>query len=329
MKEFLPITATFIGEIQADYEIPDQNWNEAMWDADFAAMKRCGIDTAVIIRCGVKEQLLYPSEWLMKEAGCRRPRYDKMKMFFKLAEKHDIKLWIGSYFSGNDWMAELYDVNREIEHMKRSFVEIWEKYAQNSPVFGGWYLSQETTSPVARNVYRCYKEVGKFCHDLSGHQTLVSPSPSGPHVCSLRHIPRDVARKVVPSPEERKELFGNILADLRGSVDIVAFQNAPHDHYALPEYMAADRQIIVDNGMIPWTNLETFELEVALRTFPPISFERLLNKMEWAKEAKFEKAITYEFSHFMSPNAVNRAANWLHENYMDYLAGKPPYPEAE
>jgi hypothetical protein len=51
--------------------------------------------------------------------------------------------------------------------------------------------------------------------------------------------------------------------------------------------------------------------------------------MEWAKEAKFEKAITYEFAHFMSPNASAKAANLLYDMYVDYLAGKPPYPEAE
>ena len=318
-KAFLPITATFIGEIQAEYEIPDQNWDRAAWDADFAAMKAAGIDTAGVIRCGVGKALLYPSQWLMKEAGCRCPRYDKLRWFFDLAEKYDIKLWVGSYFSGNDWMAELYDVNREIEHMKRSFDEIWRLYAKDSPVFGGWYLSQETTSPVARNVYRCYRQVGSFCHDLSGHRTLVSPSPNGPHVNSLGHLPLAAARRMEMSPDERREIFGNIFADLRGSIDIVAFQNAPHDHYSMPEFMAADHDIIVKNGMTPWTNLESFELEVTLRTFPPISFERLLDKMEWAAEAKFEKAITYEFAHFMSPNASNRSANNLYRMYMDYL----------
>jgi alpha-L-fucosidase len=95
-------------------------------------MKAVGIDTAIIIRCGVKKKLLYPSEYLMKNAGCERPRRDKLQLFFKLAEKYGIKLWIGGYYSGNDWMLATYDLQKEIELMKRSFAEIWENYAKKA-----------------------------------------------------------------------------------------------------------------------------------------------------------------------------------------------------
>ena len=321
MVEALPITGTFIGEIQADYEIPDQNWSDEVWDADFAAMKAVGIDTAIIIRCGVRKKLLYPSEWLMKNAGCERPRRDKLQLFFKLAEKHGIKLWIGGYYSGNDWMLATYDVQKEMEHMKRSFAEIWENYAKNSPAFGGWYLSQETGARTAYNVFECYKQVGAFCHDLSGHQTLISPGISGCNNGSLTSkYPPAACRRIAVTPDEHREMWGNVLDYIKGSVDIVAFQNSQVNRDTqMREFLKVNYDVVTANGMIPWTNIETFELETSLRTFPPISFECLLDKLEWAQQAGFQKAITYEFAHFMSPNSCAMAARNLYGLYKDYF----------
>lgn len=320
IKNALPITATFLGEVQADYEIPDQNWSDDDWDADFAAMKAVGIDTVVAIRCGVRKKLLYPSEYLMKNAGCDRPRQDKLKLFFRLAEKHGLKLWVGSYFSGHDWLMESYDLAKEIDWMKYSFEEIWENYAKNSPAFGGWYLSQETGSPRSKNVFRCYRALGEFCHNLSGHQTLISPGVHGPNCGAMvNKYGMAVARQLGVTPEEQRENWGNILADIRGAVDIVAFQNSQLAHDTMPEFLKVHHEIITKNGMIPWTNVETFELEVSHRTFPPISFEPLLDKLEWTAAAGFQKAITYEFSHFMSPNACAMAARNLYKLYKDYF----------
>ena len=58
----LPVTGTFLDEISHD--IPHQNWGEAEWDADFAHMKRMGIDTVIMIRSGYRKFITYPSEYL-------------------------------------------------------------------------------------------------------------------------------------------------------------------------------------------------------------------------------------------------------------------------
>lgn len=44
----LPITGTFLDEIT--WDIPSQNWGYEMWDKDFAAMKKMGIDSVFMIR---------------------------------------------------------------------------------------------------------------------------------------------------------------------------------------------------------------------------------------------------------------------------------------
>ena len=50
----------------------------------------------------------------------------------------------------------------------------------------------------------------------------------------------------------------------------------------------------------------------------------MLMKLEAAKAAGIEKAITFEFSHFMSPNSCYRAAGHLFDRYCEHfnLAGR-------
>ena len=63
----LRITGTFLDEISHD--IPHQNWCEKEWDADFRYMKAIGIDTVIMIRCGYRKFITYPSAYLVGK-GC-------------------------------------------------------------------------------------------------------------------------------------------------------------------------------------------------------------------------------------------------------------------
>ena len=54
------ITGTFIDEIT--WDIGSQNWSEDDWKRDFEAMSFIGIDTVIIIRGGLKDQAVFPSE---------------------------------------------------------------------------------------------------------------------------------------------------------------------------------------------------------------------------------------------------------------------------
>ena len=52
-----------------------------------------------------------------------------------------------------------------------------------------------------------------------------------------------------------------------------------------------------------WTNAETFDRDMPIR-FLPIKFDKLRMKLEAAKRAGYDKAITFEFSHFLSPQSL-------------------------
>lgn len=315
----LKITGTFLGEVQASYEIPGQNWGAEDWDRDFAAMKAIGIDTVIMIRCGVGKKLAYPSQILMDEVQARKPYVDLLELYLRLSEKYGMKFFAGTYFSGSDWLSAAYDVQKEAGLMNRVCDEIWEKYGSKSPAFAGWYFSQEISTDISFNVVECFKLMGAHCHNISGLPTMISPGIEGPNTGKKRLLPESEARRLAITPEAHRKSWDWILGECRGAIDIVAFQNAHIKQDQLPEFLAINKELIDKHGMQAWTNAECFDLEIATRAFPPIEIDRLLNKLEIADSLGYEKAITYEFSHFMSPNSCYLQAGNLYKRYCEHF----------
>ena len=93
----LKITGTFLDEIS--WDIPHHNWGVREWDRDFRSMKAIGIDTVIMIRCGLRQYLAYPSEVLMEKENCLAPYSDLPDMFLTLAEKYGMDFYFGTYDS--------------------------------------------------------------------------------------------------------------------------------------------------------------------------------------------------------------------------------------
>jgi hypothetical protein len=53
--------------------------------------------------------------------------------------------------------------------------------------------------------------------------------------------------------------------------------------------------------------------------FLPIKWEKLKLKLDFAAEAGIENAITFEFSHFMSPQSAYKQAGHLYNRYREYI----------
>ena len=53
--------------------------------------------------------------------------------------------------------------------------------------------------------------------------------------------------------------------------------------------------------------------------FLPIKWEKMLLKLKAAEAAGISKAITFEFSHFMSPQSAYLQAGHLYDRYKEYF----------
>jgi len=307
----MKITGTFLDEITHD--IPSQNWGYAEWERDFQAMQQVGIDTVILIRCGHKRFMTYPSAVLAKEQGCYTPPVDLVKMYLELAERYGMSLYFGTYDSGEFWHKGEYE--KEAELSMKVVEEVWRQYGQY-PAFKGWYLSLEV-SRNALSIIDIYTTLGKHCKDLSSNlPVLISPYIEGQK--AVYSFSAEITKHDGVSPEQHEKEWNAIMQGISGVVDIVAFQDGHVDFHELPEYLQINKTLAEKYGLHCWTNIESFDRDMPIK-FLPIKWEKMVLKLQAAEQAGLEKAITFEFSHFMSPHSCYPQAHGLFNRYREYL----------
>lgn len=315
------ITATFLDEISTD--IPHQNWSDKEWDRDFQAMQAIGITTVVMIRCGLRQWLTYPSKILMRERGAYEPPVDLIDMFLTLAEKYNMQFWVGTYVGDKGEkkneeglsVSDIDDPRAEIELDKRIASEIWERYGHRK-AFRGWYLSKEISTNV-KYIVDEFVELGKHCKDISNNlPIMISPGMLGRKAWRQGE---DAARDL--DFERHQKDWDEIMGRISGIVDIIAFQDGHVEFYELTDVLKINKALAEKHGIECWTNSETFDRDMPFR-FPPIKWEKLRLKLKCAEKAGIKNAITFEFSHFMSPNSFWPQAGHLYNRYKEYLLEK-------
>jgi len=307
----LRITGTFLDEISHD--IPHQNWGEAEWDLDFQHMKAIGIDTVILIRSGYRKFTTYPSKYLLSK-GCYKPSVDLLDMYLRLADKHGMKFYFGLYDSGHYW--DTGDLSYEIEDNKYVIDEVWQNYGSKHKSFSGWYISGEI-SRATKGAIQAFYAMGKQCKDLSdGLPTFISPWIDGKKAvaASGSKLTKEEAVSVQQHEKEWDEIFDGI----HKVVDACAFQDGHIDYDELDAFFTVNKKLADKYGMECWTNAETFDRDMPIR-FLPIKFDKLRMKLEAAKRCGYDKAITFEFSHFLSPQSAYSQAGNLYNRYKEYF----------
>ena len=311
MNDSLLISATFLDEISHD--IPHQNWGRKEWGKDFHHMKKMGIDTVVLIRCGYRKFLTYPSEYLIKSKGCFAPQVDLVQQFLELSDKYEMDFYFGTYDSGEYWKTG--DMTHEIEVNLHIIEEVFNKYGHYQS-FKGWYLSLEL-SRRTKGAIAAIAKLGKKCKAVSnGLPVLISPWIDGKKAVLASES--SITKKNTVSIEQHFQEWNEIFEGIQGAVDIVAFQDGHVDYEELEEYLLINKKLADTYRIQSWTNVESFDRDMPIK-FLPIKFEKLLLKMQAAQRAGCQKAITFEFSHFMSPQSAYLQAGHLYNRYREHF----------
>ena len=305
----LPITGTFLDEISHD--IPHQNWGEREWDADFKYMKAIGIDTVIVIRSGYRKFITYPSAYLLKK-GCYKPSVDLIDLFLRLADKYNMKFYFGLYDSGHYW--DTGDMSHEIRDNRYVIDEVWKNYGHHKS-FKGWYISTEI-SRKTKGAIETFHTIGKQCKDISNNlPVFISPWIDGKKAV----MPTEgLTKEQAVSIEEHEREWNEIFDGIHDVVDACAFQDGHIDYDELDMFFSVNKKLADRYGMQCWTNAETFDRDMPIR-FLPIKFDKLRLKLEAAKRCHYDKAITFEFSHFMSPQSAYLQAGHLYDRYKEYF----------
>ena len=309
------ITGTFLDEISHD--IPHQNWGPAEWDKDFRVMRAAGIDTVILIRSGHGRWLTYPSDVLMARAGGYRPPLDLVDLFLTLAERYGLAFYFGTYDPGRYWATG--EFQKEVDLNRAVVDEAWARYGRRA-AFQGWYLTHEI-SRRTRGIVELYATLGRHCKGVSGGlPVLISPWIDGPK--AVDSFGAEIQKTGGISLAEHEAEWGEMMDGFGGAVDVVAFQDGHVDFHDLPDFLRVNRALADKYHLRCWTNSETFDRDLPIK-FLPIKWEKLCLKLEAAQQAGVEKAITFEFSHFLSPNSAYPQASHLFNRYCEHFGLKP------
>ncbi|MGZ3861177.1 MAG: DUF4434 domain-containing protein [Flavisolibacter sp.] len=308
----MKITGTFLDEISHD--IPHQNWGRREWDKDFAHMKAIGIDTVIMIRSGYRRFITYPSQYLQQHFGCYKPPVDLVQQFLELADQYNMEFYFGLYDSGHYWDSG--NLLTEIDCNRFVIDEVWKQYGHYKS-FKGWYLSMEI-SRRTKGAVNAFRTLGLQCKEVSGGlPTLISPWIDGKK--AVMAASASLTKEDVVSIREHEKEWSEIFDGIRGAVNAVAFQDGHIDYHELDDFFSVNKVMADRYGLECWTNAESFDRDMPIK-FLPIKFEKLRLKLEAAGRAGYDKAITFEFSHFMSPQSAYLQAGHLYDRYREYIS---------
>jgi hypothetical protein len=296
------ITGTFLDEISHD--IASANWGREEWRRDFASMKADGIDTVVLRRAGHRDRAAFDSRVLRKSHPHLIVQEDLVALFLGLAAEHGISLWFGTYDSGEPARAGAHQ--KEVDLNRAVVDEVWERYGR-STAFRGWYLAHDV-DVLDDDALSVHAELIEHVRNVSGLPILASLSIGGTDA-EVR------SAHAADALASRDHAF----ARLRGLVDVVALRDGDVPTSALPERSAAIVELARRHEITCWSNVETFDRDVHVK-YPPIAWPKLRHKMECALAAGTQKLITFEYSHFLSPNSMYSSAHALHRRYREWLA---------
>lgn len=282
------------------------------WEQDFQHMQAMGIDTVILIRCGYRKFIRYPSTYLMNQHGCFKPPVDLVELFLSLADKYNLAFYFGLYDSGIYW--ETGNLKHEIEANKFVIDEAWKQYGHH-PSFTGWYLSMEISRRTI-GATEAFRTLGLQCKQASNNvRTFISPWIDGKK--AVLAASSEFTKTDAVSVQEHEKDWSEIFSGLRGSVDAVAFQDGHIGYTELDAFLTVNKKLADKYGLQCWTNAESFDRDMPIKFFP-IKFEKLRLKLEAARRCGYDKAITFEFSHFMSPQSSYIQAHHLYNRYLEY-----------
>ena len=296
------ITGTFLDEITHD--IPAQNWGPNEWARDFETMRDMGIDTVILIRSGYGRHVTFDSKILREQVGSFPVYLDLVDLFLTEAERCGMTFFFGTYDSGTYWHSGLYQKEADLN---KAFCEEFASRYGHRGAFGGWYICHEI-STYDDGMMRVYETLAHHLRSLKAVPILISP-----YIKGVKQFKKDA---ITLDQHERE--WESVFARLEGVVDIVAFQDGNVPLEVLPDYLAANRLLAMRHGIQSWSNVESFDRDMPIK-FPSIDFRKLRYKIEQAHKGGMEKLITFEFSHFMSPNASYLSARRLYDRYQDWL----------
>ena len=237
-----------------------------------------------------------------------RKREDIFENFLKGMDK-EMQAQLRYWFTHSMMLDEI-NRKKEYEQLKQEIIEeVLARYGKYSS-FTGWYIPQEGCSHFF-NLKQTTEELASLCKQYTPQKpVLLSPFFRG----------KPISPDDWYTPQKTEEVWNDLLENCKGKVDIIAFQDGTVSLADYAEYLSAVQRVCKKYDIHLWANVETFERDVRAMYYP-IPFDVLRRKIEIAK-GYVEKCITFEFSHFLSPQSIYPSAKNLNALYTKYYKSR-------
>ncbi len=213
-----------------------------------------------------------------------------------------MKVFMGLYASNLCWNDG--DFKGEIKKNKLFVDEVLARYG-DIPSLQGWYVPHETGAN-SYNIGETMGGLGEICKERAPDKSiLISP-----------YFKTSLSSYSSFSPARQAEEWDNIWKKCGQYIDFCAFQDGTVRLEEYGDYLAEMKKACDAHNIHLWANVETFERDPRKMYFP-IPFDILRKKIEIAEEY-VERCMTFEFSHFLSPQSIFQSARNLNTLYRNY-----------
>jgi hypothetical protein len=292
------------------------SWNDAQWDAEFAALKEAGMEYLIIAPMlqtdeSGNKSALYPSSMVPNAP-------DVLEKCLQHAQKNGFKLFLGLNMNERWWKVDYPDywLYEQMEIGNKVADEILERYkSRYGETLYGWYWVWEVDN--------------LNCN--TAEQRNILANALNINIDHLTKVSQDMPFMLSPFMNYRvgvdaegyglmwKEIFAKTHfrpGDIFSPQDCIGAGGLTLDR--LPEWFG-NLKAAVDSkqGLLFWSNVENFEQH----SWVSATMDR------YAKQIEMERPyvsgmITFAYSHYYSPSTCNKI---LHDAYVYYLKnGKLP-----
>jgi uncharacterized protein DUF4434 len=303
----LPLATGAFIQLHAGFASKSAAW----WQAELSAMKNVGMDTVVVNYVAYDNFYFYPTS----VPGGSPFAVDAIENVLDAADGHGMDVFLGLHLDPDQFSTSTFDLPRNLAQGQAELSELWTRYGSHESM-AGWYMPQEISDymafyqPQLRNSILSYtKSMTDQAHTASELPMMISPYfGQNPNAAAYAN-------------------WWDTTGLPQTGVDIVAMQDGVGTHRTTIEQSRAVfqalEQVMRDHEVAFWANNESFNqihgwpVDTQSWAATPTSIETFVAQIE-STNPFVEKAITFEFSHYMSPQGTP-ATIALYQNYKDYF----------
>ena len=283
----------------------------AWWQTELGSMKSIGMDTVVINYVAYDKFYFYPTS----VPGGMPFAVDSIENILDAADQHGMDVYLGLHLDPDQFSTSTFDLQANLAQGQAELTELWSRYG-NHPSLAGWYMPQEFSDymvfnqPQLRNDIITYTStVTNQAHVSSGLPMMISPYfGQNPNAAAYGN-------------------WWNSTGLPQTGVDIVAMQDGVGTHRTTiaesRTVFQALAPVMANHGVVFWANNESFNqihgwpVDSQPWAAQPTGIGTFAAQIE-STNPFVEKSITFEFSHYMSPQGT-LATNALYQDYKAYF----------